>query len=132
VPLSAKMEAELVELPDDERAEYAREMGADVTGLARVIRACYQTLDLITFFTGVGAEARAWAVPRGTHLATAAGRIHTDMERGFVRAEVVEYAALTEMGSWQEAHRAGRVRTEGRDYEVLEGEVILVRFQPSP
>lgn len=132
VPLTAKLEAELVELPDDERAEYAREMGADVTGLARVISACYQSLDLITFFTGVGAEARAWAVPRGTHLAAAAGRIHTDMERGFVRAEVIEYAALTEMSSWQEAHRAGRVRIEGREYEVLEGEVILVHFQPSP
>jgi len=130
VPVAAKLEAELAELDDpSERAAFMAELGLAESGLERVVRTCYERLDLVTFFTGVGAEARAWAVPRGTQIAAAAGRIHTDMERGFVRAEVTEFDALAEIGSWQEAHRSGRIRTEGRDYVVREGDVVLVRFQ---
>jgi len=129
VPVAGKLEADLSELADDERAAFAAELGLSLSGLERVIRACYELLDLLTFFTGVGAEARAWAVPRGTHAATAAGRIHTDMERGFIRAEAIGFDELSRLGSWQHAHRAGRIRSEGRDYIVQEGDVLLIRFK---
>jgi GTP-binding protein YchF len=129
VALAGKLEADLSELPDDERAAFVAELGISVSGLERVIRACYELLDLVTFFTGVGAEARAWAVPRGTEAAAAAGRIHTDMERGFIRAEAIDFDELSRLGSWQDAHRAGRIRSEGRDYCVQEGDVLLIRFK---
>ena len=125
---TAKLEADLAELDEAERAVFVAELGLEATGLEKVVRACYQALDLVMFYTGVGAEARAWSVPRGTHLGPAAGRIHSDMERGFIRAEVLDFAALDALGSWQEAHRAGKVRTEGRDYVVQDGEVVWVRF----
>jgi len=125
---TAKLEADLAELEEGERAAFIAELGVGATGLEQVVQACYQALDLVTFYTGVGAEARAWSVPRGTHLGPAAGKIHTDMERGFIRAEVVDFATLAAAGSWQEAHRIGKVRTEGRDYVVQEGEVVWVRF----
>jgi GTP-binding protein YchF len=130
VRLTGKLEADLAEMDDEERAAFMAELDLTTSGLERVIRACYEALGLVTFFTGVGAEARAWAVPEGTAVAAAAGRIHSDMERGFVRAEVIPFPLLAEVGSWQEAHRAGRVRTEGRDYHVQEGDVLLVRFNP--
>jgi hypothetical protein len=128
VAAPAKLEADLAELDEADRAAFAAEMAASETGLAQVIRACYQALGLVTFFTGVGAEARAWTVPRGTQLGVAAGRIHTDMERGFIRAEVIDFGSLEAAGSWQQAHRVGAVRTEGKEYEVQEGDVVLVRF----
>ena len=128
VPIAGKLEADLAELDDDERAAFVAELDLSSSGLERVVRACYQALGLVTFFTGVGAEARAWPVARGTVAATAAGRIHTDMERGFIRAEVVGFQDLAELGSWHEAQRAGRIRTEGRDYLVQEGDVLLIRF----
>ncbi len=128
IALAGKLEADLAELPDEERAAFVAELDFSPSGLERVIRACYQALNLVTFFTGVGAEARAWAVPCGTHAAAAAGRIHTDMERGFIRAETIGFPELSELGSWQDAHRAGRLRSEGKDYEVQEGDVLLVRF----
>ena len=130
VALAGKLEADLAEMDEGERDAFVSELHLSVSGLERVIQACYGTLDLVTFFTGVGAEARAWAVRRGTTMAEAAGRIHTDMEKGFIRAEVMPVADLAEVGSWQEAHRLGRVRTEGRDYVVQEGDVLLVRFNP--
>jgi GTP-binding protein YchF len=129
VTLTGKLEADLAELDEEERAAFTAELGVGGTGLERVITACYRALGLVTFFTGVGAEARAWAVPRGTRLAEAAGRIHSDMESGFIRAEVIEFEALAEAGSWEEAHHAGRVRVEGRDYEVREGDVLVIRFR---
>ncbi len=128
VELSGKLEADLAEMEPGERDAFIAELALPVTGLERVIRACYEVLGLITFFTGVGAEARAWTVPRGATAAAAAGRIHTDMERGFIRAEVIGLDELATIGSWQEAHRAGQVRAEGRDYHVQEGDVVLFRF----
>jgi GTP-binding protein YchF len=130
VTLQAKLEADLGELDDADRDAFVAELGVSESGLERVIQACYQALGLVTFFTGVGAEARAWTVRQGTPAGVAAGRIHTDMERGFIRAEVVPFGALGESGSWEAAKRAGQVRTEGRDYEVQEGDVLLVRFSP--
>jgi hypothetical protein len=130
IAVPGKLEADLAEMSEEERTEFALELELPESGLARVIRACYHVLDLVTFFTGVGAEARAWAVRRGTTAAEAAGRIHTDMERGFIRAEVIAFGELAKLGSWQEAHRAGRVRAEGREYVIQEGDVVLVRFNP--
>jgi GTP-binding protein YchF len=128
VSLSARLQADLAELEDAERADFVAELGLTTSGLERVIRACYEALDLVTFFTGVGAEARAWAAPRGTTAAQAAAGIHSDMERRFIRAELIAYEMLAELGSWQDAHRTGKVRTEGRDYVIQEGDVLLVRF----
>jgi len=128
VTLAGKLEADLAELEEEERALFAEELDYRPEGLAHVVRACYAALDLVTFYTGVGAEARAWAIPRGTHLARAAGTIHTDMERGFIRAEVIDFAALDAAGSRAEAHRLGKARVEGRDYVVREGDVVEVRF----
>jgi GTP-binding protein YchF len=128
VPLAGRLEADLAELPDDERTAFAAELDLSASGLERVIRACYDALDLVTFLTGVGAEIRAWAVPRGTQLPAAAGRIHTDMERGFIRAEAIAFDDLSQLGSWNDAHRAGHVRSEGKDYCVQEGDVLLIRF----
>jgi hypothetical protein len=129
VPLVAKLEADLAEMEEAERAAFVVELKVESGAIERVIKACYQALDLVTFFTGVGAEARAWAVPRGTTLADAAGRIHTDMERGFIRAEVIGFGSLDALGDWHAAHQTGKVRVEGRDYLVQDGDVILVRFQ---
>jgi hypothetical protein len=128
VAVPGKLEADLAEMSEAERAEFTAELHLPESGLSRVIRACYRVLDLVTFFTGVGAEARAWAVRRGTAAVDAAGRIHTDMERGFIRAEVIAFDELVKLESWQEAHKAGRVRSEGRDYVIQEGDVVLVRF----
>lgn len=129
VAVPGKLEADLSELADDEREAFAAEFGLSGDGLAQVVRACYQALSLVTFYTGVGAEARAWPVVKGARLAEAAGKIHSDMERGFIRAEVIPWEHLDAAGSWTEAHRQGLVRTEGRDYLVQEGDVVLVRFQ---
>ncbi len=128
IELSGKLEADLAEMDPGERESFVSELALPVTGLERVLRACYEVLNLITFFTGVGAEARAWTVPRGATAAQAAGRIHTDMERGFIRAEVIAFEELNAIGSWQEAHRAGRIRSEGREYHIQEGDVVLFRF----
>ena len=130
IAVPAKLEADLAELDDADREVFAAEMEESETGLEQVIHACYQALGLVTFFTGVGAEARAWTVPRGALLTVAAGRIHTDMERGFIRAEVIDFDSLDAAGSWQQAHKLGAVRTEGKDYQVQEGDVVLVRFHP--
>lgn len=126
--VSGRIQAELAELPAEERTQFARELGVTADALDRAIAASYQTLDLVTFYTAVGKEARAWSVPRGTTVARAAGRIHSDMERGFVRAEVVEFEVLDRLGSWETAHRQGLVHIEGRDYVVRDGDVIHVRF----
>jgi GTP-binding protein YchF len=130
IAVAGKLEADLSEMEVEDRTAFIEELGLAATGLERVLQACYGALDLITFFTGVGAEARAWALPHGTTMGEAAGRIHTDMERGFVRAEVVPFARLAALGSWQAAHKAGEIRSEGRDYEVREGDVVHVRFNP--
>jgi GTP-binding protein YchF len=130
IAVPGKLEADLGELEEDDRAAFVEELDLAATGLQQVIAACYRALDLVTFLTGVGAEARAWAIPRGTTAGQAAGRIHSDMEQGFIRAEVVPFDQLALLGSWQEAHKAGHVRSEGRDYEIREGDVVHVRFNP--
>jgi ribosome-binding ATPase YchF (GTP1/OBG family) len=107
------------------------ELGAGESGLATVIREAWQLLGLISFFTaGEGKEGRAWAIPRGTPARRAAGEIHTDIERGFVAAEVVGWEDLVAAGGYTEARERAKLRVEGRGYEVRDGDVITVRFTP--
>ncbi|MDR1208737.1 MAG: redox-regulated ATPase YchF [Clostridiales bacterium] len=124
----AKIEEELSELPDDEKAEFLAELGADSGGLDRLVSAGYSLLGLISFLTAGPKEVRAWTVPAGTKAPGAAGKIHTDFERGFIRAEVVAYDDLIAKGSAAAAKEAGLMRSEGRDYTVRDGDVILFRF----
>jgi ribosome-binding ATPase len=128
VVISARIEAEVAELPEDERAEYLASLGLSETGLSQVIRAGYRLLDLITFFTAGPKEARAWTVERGTKAPAAGGVIHSDFERGFIRAETIAYDDFVALGGEQAAREAGRMRAEGRDYVVQDGDVILFRF----
>jgi len=126
--IAAKTEADLADLPEQERQEYIEGLGLSAGSLERVIKASYELLHLITFFTAVGKEARAWPIVEGSTVHQAAGKVHTDLAEGFIRAEVADFAALDRLGSWEEALRQGLVRIEGRDYIVHDGDVIHIRF----
>ena len=128
--LPVGVELELAEMEPDEAAEFAEEMGLGSTrGADAVIQAGYRLLDLITFFTGSGPpEARAWPIPRGTPADRAAGKIHSDMERGFIRAEVVQWQDLVDLGSEARCREAGKLRIEGKDYVIQDGDVVNFRF----
>ncbi|MDA7946973.1 MAG: redox-regulated ATPase YchF [Hyphomicrobiaceae bacterium] len=128
VVISAKIEAELAQLAADERAEYLQELGLEEAGLDRLIRAGYSLLDLITFFTAGEKEARAWTVREHTKAPRAAGQIHTDFERGFIRAETVSFDEFVEYGGESGARDAGKLRLEGKDYIVQDGDVLHFRF----
>ena len=128
IAVSGRIEAELAELEANERAAFLADLGLHETGLDRLIRAGYALLDLITFFTASPSEARAWTVPRNTRARRAAGRIHTDFERGFIAAETIAYPDYIEAGGEQSAKETGRMRLEGADYLVQDGDVILFRF----
>ena len=131
VVISAELEAALGEWPSDEADAYRAEVGLKRSGLERLAKAGYRVLDLITFFTIAGGEeVRAWSVPRGIMAPQAAGRVHSQMEVGFIRAEVIPFAQLEAVGSWQVARERGVVRIKGRDYEILDGDVCLFRFNP--
>lgn len=128
--LPVGLELELTELSPEEAVELAEayELG-DVRGADALVQAGYRLLDLLTFFTGSGPpEARAWPIRRGTTADKAAGRIHSDLERGFIRAEVIAWDELVAAGSWAKARDAAKLRTEGRDYVVQEGDVLQIRF----
>lgn len=126
--ISAALEAEVAGLDADEAAELLAGFGVEEPGLDRVIAACYRALDLITFLTTGEDETRAWEVRRGAKAPEAAGVIHSDLERGFIRAEVVSYDDLINAGSWDSAKTKGLLRVEGKDYEVKEGDVLNIRF----
>ncbi|MBL6936054.1 MAG: redox-regulated ATPase YchF [Alphaproteobacteria bacterium] len=129
VVISAAIEAEVAGLGDEaDREEYLASLGLEETGLARVIGAGYVLLDLITFFTAGPKESRAWTVRRGTLAPGAAGVIHSDFEKGFIRAETISYADYVACGGEQGARDAGKMRQEGKDYTVADGDVILFRF----
>nr|HID12945.1 redox-regulated ATPase YchF [Anaerolineae bacterium] len=131
VVLCAQLEADLSEWPPDEAAAYRADVGLERSGLEALAEAGYEVLDLITFFTITGGrEVRAWVVPRGTKAVQAAGKVHSQMERGFIRAEVVRFEQLVEAGNWHTARERGILRIEGRDYEVQDGDVCLFRFSP--
>lgn len=128
VALAARLEAELGDLPSDDAKEYLAAVGLTEPGLPRLIRSSFALLGLVSFFTVLSDEVRAWPVPRGTTAVDAAGRIHTDMHRGFIRVEVIQWDALVPHGSLHAAREHGAVRTEGRDYHVADGDVMTFRF----
>ncbi len=128
VKICAKIEAELSELPKEEKEEFLKELGMKEPGLNAVIREGYRLLDLITFFTAGEPEVKAWTVKKGTKAPQAAGKIHSDIERGFIRAEVIRYEDLIREGSIQACKEKGLMRLEGKDYEVQDGDIIHFRF----
>jgi GTP-binding protein YchF len=128
VVVSAAIEAEIATLDADEREAFLADLGLHETGLTRVIRAGYDLLGLITFFTAGPKEARAWTVHRGAKAPEAAGEIHTDFERGFIRAETIAYGDFVKFGGEAGARDAGKLRSEGKDYVVQDGDVMLFRF----
>jgi ribosome-binding ATPase len=128
VSISAQIEAEIAVLPEQERADYLAAVGLKEAGLDRLIRAGYALLELVTFFTAGPKEARAWTVTRGSRAPQAAGVIHTDFERGFIRAETIGYADYANLGGEAGARDAGKLRLEGKDYVVADGDVMHFRF----
>ena len=128
VGVYASIEAETAEMPADEARALLEEFGVSQPGLETVIEACYRALDLITFLTTGEDETRAWEVRRGAKAPEASGVIHTDLERGFIRAEVIGYEELVAAGSMDAAKSSGKLRVEGKDYEVQEGDILHVRF----
>jgi GTP-binding protein YchF len=128
VPVCAEIEAQLAQLDDDDRQEFLGELGLQESGLAQVIRAGYSLLELLTFFTVGKREVRAWTVKAGSTAPQAAGRIHTDFERGFIRAEVTAYSAFVSLGGEQAAKEAGKLRLEGKSYVICEGDIMHFRF----
>ncbi|MEW6386603.1 MAG: redox-regulated ATPase YchF [Thermodesulfobacteriota bacterium] len=129
VPIFGDLEAELQELPPEERGEFLTGLGLEEPGIDRLIRESYRLLNLVTFYTIVGPEVRAWTVPGGTTAPKAAGQVHSDMEKGFIRAEVMGFDDLARLGSTGKAKEAGLVHVEGRDYQVHDGEILFFRFQ---
>ena len=128
VPFSAKIESELAELSPEDRQGFLESLGLESAGLDRLIRAGYQLLGLKTYFTAGEQEVRAWTIHEGDTAPKAAGVIHTDFERGFIRAETVSYADFLAMGGWKGAREKGAVRSEGKEYVVADGDVMLFRF----
>lgn len=128
IPICAAVEAEIADLQDHERADFLADMGLDQPGLNRVVQAGYRLLDLETFFTAGPKEVRAWTIPRNTSAPQAAGVIHTDFERGFIRAEVIAYQDFIAGKGEQGARETGKLRSEGKDYIVRDGDLIHFRF----
>jgi len=128
IVISAKVEEEIAQLDDDEKAMFLNELGISESGLDKLIKASYKLLGLISFLTAGQQEVRAWTIVKGTKAPQAAGKIHSDFERGFIRAEVVAYNDLMECGSYAAAREKGLVRSEGNDYVMNDGDVTLFRF----
>lgn len=128
VTFCAKIEEEIAELEEDEKQAFLEELGVTSAGLGRLIKAAYHELGLITYFTAGPKEARAWTIKKGMKAPEAAGVIHTDFERGFIRAETVSYETYAELGSEKAIKDAGKMRQEGKDYVVKDGDVMLFRF----
>ena len=126
--VSAAIEAELVAMEGEERAEYLSELGLEESGLNRIIAAGYRLLGLQTFFTAGPKETRAWTFPTGATAPQAAGEIHTDFERGFIRAETIAYDDYVSLGGESAAREAGKLRQEGKEYLVQDGDVLLFKF----
>ena len=127
--VSAQLEAEMAGLSQEERAEFTRELGLEHGGIERLVQAGYKLLDLLTFYTLANGKLQAWQLPRGEKAPRAAGRIHTDMENGFIRAELASCDQLIAMGGWAPLKAAGQLRSEGRDYVVADGDVITFLFK---
>jgi GTP-binding protein YchF len=128
VQVCAKLAFELSQLDKESRAEFMKEMSISESTVSKFVRSCYDAIGLISFLTATPNEARAWPVKKGTTALEAAGKIHSDIQRGFIRAETVGYSDLKELGSEKAAKAVGKVRLEGKDYVVQDGDVILFRF----
>ena len=128
VAVCAAMESEIAELKDDEKAEFLAEMGLEEPGLNRLIRAGYDLLGLQTYFTAGVKEVRAWTIHKGDTAPQAAGVIHTDFERGFIRAQVISYDDFVSLGGEAKAKEAGKMRVEGKEYVVQDGDVMHFLF----
>jgi GTP-binding protein YchF len=128
VPMSLGIEAELAQLEPEERREFLEELGLDLEGSARVINAAYDLLGLITFFSANANQTTAWPIPLGTKAPEAAGVIHTDFQKGFIRAEAIGYDEFVEAGSMKTARDRGAIRSEGKEYVVRDGDILLFRF----
>ena len=126
--ISAKIEQEIAELHDGEKRRFIEDLGIAESGLEKLIKASYRLLGLISYLTAGPKEIRAWTIKVGTKAPQAAGKIHSDIERGFIRAEIVNYDHLVECGSYNVARERGLVRLEGKEYVVQDGDVILFRF----
>jgi ribosome-binding ATPase YchF (GTP1/OBG family) len=126
--LDAKTEAEIAELPEDEAAEFLAGLGLGEPGLAKLARASFAALGLSTYLTAGPKEARAWTIPAGATAPEAAGVIHTDFQRGFIKAEIVSFEDLMAAGSLPAARAAGKARIEGKDYVMKDGDVVEFRF----
>lgn len=126
----AKLESDLIALSSEEQQEYLQSVGVTSGGLEKVVRKAYNILDLINFFTIKGGrEVRAWPIKKGMCALDAAGKVHTDMEKGFIKAEVIGFDELVSIGSWHKAHEEGKVRLEGKDYLVTDGDVVEFKFR---
>ena len=128
IPVCAKLEAEIAELPGEEKVLFLEDLGVAESGLDRLIRASYTLLGLISYLTSGEDECRAWTITRGTKAPQAAGKIHSDFERGFIRAEVISYDDLMACGTMAAAREKGLIRSEGKEYVVQDGDIILFRF----
>lgn len=126
--ISAKCEEEISELPESEQKDFLDALGLKESGLNRLVKASYKLLGLMSFLTAGEPETRAWTIKKGTKAPQAAGKIHSDFERGFIRAEVVDYKTLLECGNLANAREKGKVRSEGKDYVMRDGDVVLFRF----
>ena len=128
IPVCAEIEAEIASLDREEQRAFLDEIGLKESGLDRLISACYDLLGLISYLTAGKPEVRAWTIKKGTKAPQAAGKIHSDFERGFIRAEVIGYDEFMAAGSMAAAKEKGLVRSEGKDYVVKDGDIILFRF----
>ncbi len=128
LPICAEVEAEISGMEPDEKEMFLSEMGLEQSGLDRLINACYDLLGLISYLTAGKPEVRAWTITKGTKAPQAAGKIHTDFERGFIRAEVISFNDLMKCGSMTAAKEKGLVRSEGKDYVMKDGDIVLFRF----
>ena len=129
IAVSAKLEAEMAELGEEEAREFREEMGIREPWLSKLIQACYSLLGLITFYTVAQGKVRAWTVVKGTKAPEAAGKVHSDMKTGFIRAEVIPFEDLNAQGSLTVCREKGLVRTEGKNYTVPDGDVIYFHFK---
>ena len=128
ITLDAQIESEIAQLPEEERSTYLKELGLSESGLDKLIKTAYKTLGLLTFFTAGPKEARAWTVRSGAKAPEAAGQIHTDFEKGFIKAETIRWDKLLAAGGWSRAREKGWVRSEGRDYTIVDGDVMIFKF----
>jgi ribosome-binding ATPase YchF (GTP1/OBG family) len=128
LPICAKLEQEIAELPAEDKLMFLQELEIEESGLDRLIKCSYHLLGLISYLTGGPEEVRAWTIKRGTKAPQAAGKIHSDFERGFIRAEIVAYEDLVRCGTMTAAKEKGLVRSEGKEYVMQDGDVVLFRF----